>query len=847
MLASASQFFLSLFSSSCDCAEVSSSVCDLICPDFEPEAVEKVLELISGHGLAILSNSYILLMQVTSILECFKIKIDLPPVDSFKSLFDEILEIRLDTEEDLDGSIAEVFDEEISSAGGDITDSHDNNFLSTKTLGDIPSRMNTTSSMITESETTETHSMDSSFICRICDKKFSMRISFDQHMLKHEQSGPVESRIINPPGRAAKRKLTAEDTLEVEKEVPEIIDISVPDHHHACDVCQQNFPNRDKLEAHKMSHLQVLESADSLHLHRSNESERSLSSQNMSTHEDLEPAMNQSEKISTSASCQKIAVNNNGLSPMYQCHICQCKMSKYNNLINHIGGVHLRTELQKFMSKEKPQTCLLCQKEATKFNHMASHLIQKHKVLDGMIPSKEKLTVKISNDVPEVCQEKEDNAQVQEESVQEPVVVTSSGKRKRFKCPLCNVSMAKSILLMTHVATEHYKEELRSKFGMRDDWSCGECQQSFKNEVQLINHLVTVHSALKNFITLAEDTNNEEGHAENSIANVSGASENESAVDESMSGSNDETLNESAFDASLNEKAAVKLRASTSLSPREGVMGCPKCKYSATNFMNLYAHVACLHYRYQLLAMSGHSKTCRLCDKTFIQKNALLVHVARVHNGLKGVFPLSKSDFILQQTRISEGVSLDKNGSHDADDSTKQEEYPIAKVQSAVSTQPQILEGEGLQYVAAEYIIYLFQCPVCKKQEFTKYEKLLSHLAKTHHKAMLLQTFANNKKTTTCNICCDETFLKDQDELAEHLAVHHSLLVGHVPSKDSLAVLVPKEENTCKTRFECLNCGRLVNGLGPMKMHIRFCLDKLASTAVIDAKDQVLNSGFGSG
>ena len=707
MLASASQFFLSLFSSSCDCAEVSSSVCDLICPDFEPEAVEKVLELISGHGLAILSNSYILLMQVTSILECFKIKIDLPPVDSFKSLFDEILEIRLDTEEDLDGSIAEVFDEEISSAGGDITDSHDNNFLSTKTLGDIPSRMNTTSSMITESETTETQSMDSSFICRICDKKFSMRISFDQHMLKHEQSGPVESRIINPPGRAAKRKLTAEDTLEVEKEVPEIIDISVPDHHHACDVCQQNFPNRDKLEAHKMSHLQVLESADSLHLHRSNESERSLSSQNMSTHEDLEPAMNQSEKISTSASCQKIAVNNNGLSPMYQCHICQCKMSKYNNLINHIGGVHLRTELQKFMSKEKPQTCRLCQKEATKFNHMASHLIQKHKVLDGMIPSKEKLTVKISNDVPEVCQEKEDNAQVQEESVQEPVVVTSSGKRKRFKCPLCNVSMAKSILLMTHVA--------------------------------------------------------------------------------------------------------------------------------------------CLHYRYQLLAMSGHSKTCRLCDKTFIQKNALLVHVARVHNGLKGVFPLSKSDFILQQTRISEGVSLDKNGSHDADDSTKQEESPIAKVQSAVSTQPQILEGEGLQYVAAEYIIYLFQCPVCKKQEFTKYEKLLSHLAKTHHKAMLLQTFANNKKTTTCNICCDETFLKDQDELAEHLAVHHSLLVGHVPSKDSLAVLVPKEENTCKTRFECLNCGRLVNGLGPMKMHIRFCLDKLASTAVIDAKDQVLNSGFGSG
>ena len=139
---------------------------------------------------------------------------------------------------------------------------------------------------------------------------------------------------------------------------------------------------------------------------------------------------------------------------------------------------------------------------------------------------------------------------------------------------------------------------------------------------------------------------------------------------------------------------------------------------------------------------------------------------------------------------------------------------------------------------AANNLTHYFQCPMCKNKTFAKYEKLLNHLAKKHLKTTLLRTFANSN--TFCSLCCDAAFSGDQDKLVEHLAVHHLMLDGLVPSKDSMTVVLDGAEAYSKTRFECLKCGRLIMGHGPMIKHIQGCLDKPASEQQCDEKDQVL-------
>ena len=128
---------------------------------------------------------------------------------------------------------------------------------------------------------------------------------------------------------------------------------------------------------------------------------------------------------------------------------------------------------------------------------METHILCKHKILDGIIPSKEELTVKPGNDPKRGLEE------LSEE------VLANSANSKRFKCPMCPIEKTKSVALLKHLTMDHYKEELRSMYGARDEWMCGECNKSFQNEDQLISHLVTFHKALKNLMVLFDDKNNQ--------------------------------------------------------------------------------------------------------------------------------------------------------------------------------------------------------------------------------------------------------------------------------------------------------------------------------------------------
>ena len=767
------------------------------------------MDLITGQGITVFSNDQTLLKQVNQILDCFKIQIELPPLGSSGFLLDEVTEIQKDIEEDMEASIAKLFDEDLSTTG-DKTHNNINvqeldSFVGKEMLGElrnIQARMNTSSLINKASEMTQTTPKANLVTC---GKDLSKKGSLDQRMMQNQKMDVAESSIKSSSKRANKRKHTVDEAKKVSKNFKSD---SVEDN-HADD--QQEFQLQNERKAHDLT-----------------------------LDEDLEPALNQTNESNPSA-IRKTEAKENEVQTLYECHICKCKMSQFNNLLSHIGGVHHRSELQKYLSKEKPRTCQICLKE---FKNMETHILCKHKILDGIIPSKEELTVKPGNDPKRGLEE------LSEE------VLANSANSKRFKCPMCPIEKTKSVALLKHLTMDHYKEELRSMYGARDEWMCGECNKSFQNEDQLINHLVTFHKALKNLMVLFDDKNNQTANSvtiaegNNTFAQDSGVDTtgNESSLDISanesaVAGLNDSSVNESKDEASFaassdNSALGASLNASavdSSSGQGDEYLQCPNCSYQTKRFPNLQAHVACIHYREKLLSMSDGSKTCTLCKSDFKLRNWLLVHLMRVHDGLNGILPLTRAGFLQQQgNKCQENSEAEK----DCNETIKCEESGSNDFDGNGDASNKADLGEETMCSAANNLTHYFQCPMCKNKTFAKYEKLLNHLAKKHLKTTLLRTFANSN--TFCSLCCDAAFSGDQDKLVEHLAVHHLMLDGLVPSKDSMTVVLDGAEANSKTRFECLKCGRLIMGHGPMIKHIQGCLDKPASEQQCDEKDQVL-------
>ena len=76
----------------------------------------------------------------------------------------------------------------------------------------------------------------------------------------------------------------------------------------------------------------------------------------------------------------------NRLNTRFICPICKCKKTKLCHLKTHIGSCHYKEKVRKLVNKET-LGCNLCPKTFKLMTHVESHLLNKHQILNQILPS----------------------------------------------------------------------------------------------------------------------------------------------------------------------------------------------------------------------------------------------------------------------------------------------------------------------------------------------------------------------------------------------------------------------------------------------------------------------------
>jgi len=786
VLATASKFLGSVFSSNCDCATFQSTTFDLVCPAFESVAVEKVLELIAGRNVIIDSGDFTLYKEMQTILETFQIRADLPPMvatechsyteitidDDEEELLEPITEPATNLEDAVEHFLNEedLSDNEVNptttSAGSHVCHYCDKKFDSSASLDKhVGSHFKARSSISAENG----ESKENNFNCELCNKSFSLKFSFDQHMKKHSTTNESESNVEGEKGSATtfQNPEKVKSEIDVEERLQKSDSAS-----HICQICGKHFQFKIALEAHIKKHATIENVATA-----NRRSSFDEANHKMTTEGESEQSKSTTEEITNPI---QVPNKRRSSSVMYKCHVCKCQMNIYSNLMAHMGSLHYRKELKELFNIEQPLSCSLCPYVGKTETVLYSHLSIRHKGLSSLIPSKEASTVTSVN--PNSATE---SASLEEKSDEVDEIVNVG---KLFKCPMCDIKISKSVALLKHLALEHYKERLMTMYdNTGTNWQCRECKETFTEEDSLIDHLINTHKALKRVILF-----NKTGEIK------------------------------PPGDSQEKEETETALKPETSDNGNKILFKCPKCPIQMQSH-NLLKHISFKHYKEMFQSMCGQKKgECGLCKQVFTSEQKLFLHLATVHDTLKDILPPE----ILAQNSPSKrrAKSLDN----------LREE----KIQKMETTNTMMIMSDDNDQASSSQSSdeekCLFNCHICKTQ-FPDFEKLLSHYAQTHYRMKLMQAYGNAENRC---IFCKDFPSGNQKLLLDHWAQKHSLLQKHLPQKISNDTEKADEpENVSKGKKaeaikkkkkpRCKLCGKNFGSETTLKVHVRLCAKEL--------------------
>jgi C2H2-type zinc finger len=122
----------------------------------------------------------------------------------------------------------------------------------------------------------------------------------------------------------------------------------------------------------------------------------------------------------------------------FQCHICKNKLRQQTALLMHLGRQHFKADLQKHYDPNVAKRCSLCSRLFSTGFELDSHLLNKHKVLESLIPPIDQLDLSGFSSVQGREREEEDHL-----------------------CPLCQIQNQTLDDLLKHLAKKHFKTKLQ--------------------------------------------------------------------------------------------------------------------------------------------------------------------------------------------------------------------------------------------------------------------------------------------------------------------------------------------------------------------------------------------------
>ena len=586
-LACASEFLRSLFTAWCPCADAQSSTFDLICPDFEPEAVEKVLAMVTGQNVFINVRDKRLYREIHSVLNQLQIKIQLPPILSPDS-----------TEGDFSTSSSSK-DKGVEAAAGS------EHLLNDKSLESCPTSQPVKSgqlhlSALRQQEFRTPGNQDLQIKLHLKATE-----SLAEDVITNE--GGLDTTAHRPQAELPKRKLVL--SSEVNQDNSPLTTVMT---------IKEELKDYDSGLEQDLSAIIVPDPVTSEEI-SVNDSEQLADQQIVSSIGD------QSTVTQAAGSTSATVTNAEPEPDWYECHICQKKSTKYFNIVLHIGRKHFRDELERLYHPSKRNSCRACQKKFLCAYDLDTHIVRSHRAIERLVPSIDQLRVlkpdedlkqygfqasnpskrKNSGVQPDIRNKKvkpdKTYSEVQSESIsardqehkeQKEAEQSGSGSGLDFslhQCPECPFRVQRISNLKCHFATIHRKQDMLSLAGA-SGVDCSLCQKSFAAQGGLLFHLANSHDTLRGVFSPRKDTSTNEN-----------MDKSETAMPSPTTGQ---------------------------------VYPCPLCSQDFGGYKDLLSHMAIEHFKADLLkSFPGTDNSCQECTNLSKSENKdnLVKHLAIQH------------------------------------------------------------------------------------------------------------------------------------------------------------------------------------------------------------------------
>ena len=754
ILACASKFLCSIFSSKCDCASERTDTFDLVCPSFHAEAMKKVLDMLTGNECYIKASNHILYEEIKSILLTLDIKIELPQIDL--DIMDQ--EVVLDDHDDLEESFCEEIDNQwspqvdlyLEDNSVDKADSKpallqkyiiceycdkaftSSTFLDKHIQSHFQARQSGDSNIVNYTLTKDVPQTGNNFTvsksavpyqCELCSKEFVLKLSLDQHReKKHYPSETTSNKKVqfNPA-------MTMDTMLYVEtmnNNISSTTELVLP---YTCESCGKGFTLKIALDSHLnkktcFSKCKTENAVDLSLLEKQAPNNNNNSTSGNDNREwyanELSPNKQDQEMKEKKKKLKRTLLFDDfddepepqkkekrlqdGIK-VYRCHLCPYEDLLFNSLGLHLATNHYMNDMNKLFENKKPWKCNLCDKISTTKNKLILHLVQRHKALDNSVPTKKSLTVYLDEDP------------------------ASLHNATEGKDPLNKSRVLESKKLSTPSITS--------------------------GNIELKHSTKVIGNEGSKKIAKVIDSNNYSGMSKSSECTVIEIKDSSKSIDTiEVERTAEVSGNANVFQANVPDVEVTNVCR---------IYKCPMCEERTTKSMFLLKHMAMEHFKDKLMSKYGKDSQwqCGECKENFQEEDSLVNHLMNTHKALKSI--MSIQAFLERRSAKSPSAAVVRSENVQASIEAKEPSFP---------------------------------CPNCNNS-FPSYLILQTHAAMIHYEPKL-RPMCGDKKWD-CRLC--QIVFSTKPGLFCHLATRHGALNGLLPDQATFTVNQPSSDELGKS------------------------------------------------
>ena len=442
-----SKLFVKLLTETCHCPSALTQEYDIICPDFDPDSMARVLELITTGATnldAVDGNVY---KGMLFIIDTFQINIKL------EEIWSNVQTTKLKIQKDWRTSKM-------------------SNYVSRSTTDD-------SDSALFDSSSQRMDEIKKSYSCQVCNKEFQLLLNFKKHMKQHLDLVTVadpafELHVTDQEEEVSKEKLATCSEMKdvVDTKMTHEIDSN---NIFFCYECSTELKSFESFEKHMDHHFMEIDNA--------------ATSQNIPT--DCKTKREDSDEYfrpDDGKTIDKTQEKKRNVKDLLYCPICHTTQTKLSHLLVHVGSQHFKKQIVESYGAQYTTTCNKCERTFPDKGHLLSHIVLLHRALKYIAPNDVYLKLESMRAPYARGKEKKRN------SVSK--ISCNSRPSTTYNCTLCEKKGLGYKNFLYHFGKKHYMCLLKKVHkGMTS--CCGKCAKMHSDDNKLIGHLIIEHGALK--------------------------------------------------------------------------------------------------------------------------------------------------------------------------------------------------------------------------------------------------------------------------------------------------------------------------------------------------------------